>query len=105
MTTPEQRARQTIDRLLEAAGWRVQDRRDLNLGAGLGVAVREFPLSTGPADYLLFVERKAIGVVEAKPEGTTLSGVEFSELCNVQHMQSNRRRRHSGPYVGDAILD
>lgn len=76
MTTPEQRARQNIDKLLQAAGWVVQDRRDLNLGAGLGVAVREFPLSTGPADYLLFVERKAIGVVEAKPEGVTLSGVE-----------------------------
>jgi type I restriction enzyme R subunit len=76
MPTPEQRARQNIDKLLQAAGWVVQDRRDLNLGAGLGVAVREFPLSTGPADYLLFVQRKAIGVVEAKPEGTTLSGVE-----------------------------
>ena len=38
--------------------------------------MREFPLTTGPADYLLFVDRKAIGVVEAKPEGTTLSGVE-----------------------------
>ena len=76
MTTPEERARQKIDTYLEAAGWVVQDRRDLNLGAGLGVAVREFPLTTGPADYLLFVDRKAIGVVEAKPEGTTLSGVE-----------------------------
>ena len=76
MTTPEERARQTIDKFLAAAGWVVQDRRDLNLGAGLGVAVREFPLTTGPADYLLFVDRKAIGVVEAKPEGTTLSGVE-----------------------------
>ncbi len=76
MTTPEQRARQNIDKLLQAAGWVVQDRRDLNLGAGLGVAVREYHLSTGPADYLLFVQRKAIGVVEAKPEGVTLSGVE-----------------------------
>jgi type I restriction enzyme, R subunit len=76
MTTPEQRARQNIDRLLANAGWIVQDRRELNLGAGLGVAVREFQLSTGPADYLLFVDRRAIGVVEAKPEGTTLSGVE-----------------------------
>jgi hypothetical protein len=76
MTTPEQRARQNIDKLLRAAGWVVQDRRDLNLGAGPGVAVREFALSTGPVDYLLFVQRKAIGVVEAKPEGVTLSGVE-----------------------------
>lgn len=43
--------------------------------AGRGVSVREFPLETGKADYLLFVDRKAVGVVEAKPEGTTLSGV------------------------------
>lgn len=49
MTTPEQRARQNIDKLLQAVGWVVQDRRDLNLGAGLGVTVREFQLSTGPA--------------------------------------------------------
>jgi len=73
--TPEERARQKIDELLEAAGWKVQDRKDLNLGAALGIAVREFPLKSGYADYLLFVDRKAIGVVEAKPEGTTLSGV------------------------------
>ena len=73
---PEERARQNIDRLLDAAGWTVQDLRELNLGASLGVAVREFPLEAGSADYLLFVDRQAVGVVEAKPEGTTLSGVE-----------------------------
>lgn len=73
--TPEEEARQEIDRQLEEAGWEVQDYRRLNLGASLGVAVREFPLKTGTADYLLFVDRKAVGAVEAKPEGTTLSGV------------------------------
>lgn len=72
---PEQEARKNIDRLLEAAGWKVQDRNKLNLGAGPGIAVREFTLDNGEADYLLFVDRKAVGVVEAKPEGTTLSGV------------------------------
>lgn len=55
---PEERARQRIDELLEAAGWRVQDFHNLNLGASLGVAVREFPLKTGEADYLLFVEMR-----------------------------------------------
>jgi len=73
--TPEGRARETIDALLEAAGWAVQDRARMNLGTAAGVAVREFPLATGAADYLLFVDRKAAGVVEAKPSGTTLSGV------------------------------
>jgi type I restriction enzyme R subunit len=47
----------------------------LSLGAGLGVVVRYFPLKAGEADYVLFVDRKAVGVIEAKPEGTTLSGV------------------------------
>jgi type I restriction enzyme R subunit len=76
MDLPEERARANIDRLLTAAGWEVQDRSRTNLGATAGVAVREFPLATGEADYLLFVNRKAIGAVEAKPEGATLSGVE-----------------------------
>jgi len=75
MPTPEELARQNIDRQLIAAGWVIQDRAQMNLYAGRGVAVREFPLQTGEADYLLFVDRKAVGVVEAKPEGTTLSGV------------------------------
>jgi hypothetical protein len=73
--TPEEKARQQIDRMLDAADWTIQDLRELNLSAGPGVAVREFPLQSGEADYLLFVDRKAVGVGEAKPEGTTLSGV------------------------------
>lgn len=73
--TPEAKARKNIDQLLEKAGWIIQDRNQLNLGAGLGVAVREYPLKAGPVDYLLFVDRKAVGVIEAKSEGTTLSGV------------------------------
>ncbi|MBI4286867.1 MAG: DEAD/DEAH box helicase family protein [Chloroflexi bacterium] len=72
---PEEKARQKIDQQLAAAGWVVQDLKELNMGASLGVAVRESPLKSGEADYLLFVDRKAVGVVEAKPEGTTLSGV------------------------------
>jgi len=76
--TPEQEARQDIDKQLEAAGWTLQDYKQLNLGASLGVAIREFPLKkTGFADYLLFVDRKAVGVIEAKAYGTTLSGVEL----------------------------
>jgi type I restriction enzyme R subunit len=72
---PEEKARQKIDQLLRLAGWTIQDLRDLNLSASLGVAIREFPLERGPADYVLFVDKKAVGVVEAKAEGTTLSGV------------------------------
>ncbi|MBN2549942.1 MAG: DEAD/DEAH box helicase family protein, partial [Anaerolineales bacterium] len=75
MTTPEARARQNIDAQLAACGWVVQDRAAMNLYAGRGVAVREFPLQTGYADYLLFVDRKAAGVLEAKAEGVPLSAV------------------------------
>ena len=66
-------------RKLAAAGWAVQDYRTVNFGAARGVAVREFPLEAGHgrADYLLFVDRKPLGVVEAKPDGTTLTGVEW----------------------------
>ena len=76
--TPEQQARINIDRLLEQTGWSVQDADSINPYAGSGVAVREFPLKSGhgTADYLLYVNRKAAGVVEAKPEGSTLTGVE-----------------------------
>ena len=71
---PEELARRKIDKLLTEAGWNVQDREAMNRTASLGVAVREFPTSTGPCDYLLFVDGKAAGVIEAKPAGTTLSG-------------------------------
>lgn len=77
---PEDKARQHIDKLLEAAGWDVQDYENINLGASLGVAVRYFPLPPDEADYLLFINKKAVGVVEAKSKGTTLSGV--SEQTN-----------------------
>ena len=75
MPKPEEKAREQIDSLLTAAGWVVQDMDAFNRNAGTGVAVREFQLPGGPCDYLLFVGGKAAGVVEAKPEGTTLSGV------------------------------
>ncbi|MBI5389694.1 DEAD/DEAH box helicase family protein, partial [Candidatus Woesearchaeota archaeon] len=87
--TPEEKARQEIDKQLEAAEWRIQDIRELNLGASLGVAVREFPLKNGFADYLLFVDRQAVGVVEAKPEGTTLSGVADQSAKYIAGIPSN----------------
>ncbi len=76
--TPEQLARANIDWLLCQAGWAVQDLAALNVHAARGVAVREFPLRPGhgTADYLLYVDSRVAGVVEAKPEGHTLTGVE-----------------------------
>ena len=64
--TPEENARQTIDEKLIQSGWAIQNMNELNLSSTLGVAVREFPTSTGPVDCALFVDGKPIGVVEAK---------------------------------------
>jgi len=66
---PEEQARQDIDKHLQKADWIIQDRLNINLGAGPGIAIREFPIKVGPVDYALFANRKAIGVVEAKPAG------------------------------------
>src|SRR6266403_6411912 len=58
---PEARARQKIDELLTAAGWIVQNRADFDRTAALGVAVREFGLPSGEADYLLFAAASPLG--------------------------------------------
>jgi type I restriction enzyme R subunit len=73
--TPEQKARERIDAMLALCGWEVQDYKKFNASAGRGIALREVPVKTGPCDYLLLVDRKAVGVIEAKKEGTTLSTV------------------------------
>jgi type I restriction enzyme R subunit len=77
--TPEQEARIEIDRMLAESGWLVQDVKNVNLYVGKGVAIREFPLERGFgfADYLLYVDGKAAGVIEAKKVGATLTGVEI----------------------------
>ena len=89
---PEEKARQNIDRLLESAGWTVQDISELNLGASLGVAIREFPLKSGPVDYLFLVDRNNLGRQtrrEFEQYITPDDGRKFSELYNVQHLTSN----------------
>ena len=75
---PEQQAREDIDRLLKAAGWQVFDIAQANIHAARGVALREFPLESGYgfADYLLYIDGRAAGVIEAKKQGATLTGVE-----------------------------
>lgn len=72
----EAEVRRIVDRMLESAGWVVQDRAALNVHAGLGVAVREMTVGRGRADYLLYVDAKLVGVIEAKREGLSLVEVE-----------------------------
>ena len=70
-TMPEKKS----THMLEESGWIIQDYSNLSLGVGLGIAVREFPLSKNSADYVLFIDMQPIGIVEAKKIGHTLSGV------------------------------
>lgn len=65
---PEQLARDKIDFELLRSGWLIQKKSAINLAAGIGVAVREFQTNVGPADYILFINRKPVGVIEAKRE-------------------------------------
>ena len=94
--TPEQQAREQIDRKLTQAGWEIQDKKDLNLYESLGVAVREMDTGTGPADYMLFIDGIACGIIEAKREGADLGGVSeqsqryaISELKFIQRAAAN----------------
>lgn len=89
--TPEARARQRIDLLLQQAGWQVQSLAQVNLQAARGVVIREFPLGNGfgCADYLLYVDGKACGIIEAKKEGATLSGVEAQSARYAQGLPAN----------------
>ncbi|MDE2124025.1 MAG: DEAD/DEAH box helicase family protein, partial [Betaproteobacteria bacterium] len=96
MTTPEQSARSTIDALLVAAGWAVQDAAAAHIHAAQGVAIREFPLKSGHgfADYLLYVDGRAAGVIEAKKEGVTLTGVETQAAKYTQGLPAGLPRWH-----------
>ena len=90
--TPEERARQLIDARLEQSGWVVQDLRKVNPMASLGVAVREYPTSTGPVDYAIFVDGKPVGVIEAKKD-------ELGENITVVEGQSGRYANSTFKYI------
>ena len=89
----EQRARVLIDRQLTDAGWVVQHKKDLNLFAGQGIAVREVIMAKGHgrADYLLYIDQAAVGVIEAKPQGTPLSGVEWQSAMYAEGLPADVR--------------
>jgi predicted type IV restriction endonuclease len=75
MPNPEAQACTSIDAQLAAMGWIIQDYRAADFSIGRGIVLREVPLTTGPCDYLLLVDRKPIGIIEAKKAGTTFSTV------------------------------
>lgn len=92
--TPEQEARIVIDEKLKMSGWQVQNVNQLNLLAGLGVAVREFPTNTGPVDYVLFINGEPVGVIEAKKssagENITVVEEQSSRYANSTFKWINR---------------
>src|SRR5437867_12975143 len=104
MPSPEELARENIDKLLTACGWEVQDRKSINLAAAQGVAIREALLKDrDEVDYLLFVDGKAIGTVEAKPEGYTLTGVEEQSGKYGKNLpEIYPRRREPLPFAYDS---
>ena len=90
--TPEQKSRQNIDTLLIKAGFIVQNRDEFDRTANLGVVVREFTMSDGSfADYLIFIDGKACGVIEAKKAGLSLSGVENQSRHYAKNLPTNVR--------------
>jgi type I site-specific restriction endonuclease len=88
---PEDRARRKIDPSLEAAGWQVQDLCSLNLGVARRCA--NSPLNSGTPDYLLFVDRLSVDVVEAKPPRTTF--MEYASLASANRRWIPRMRSSS----------
>ena len=90
-TLVEAETRREIDEKLTAAGWQIQDKSAINLFAGIGVAIREMPTDTGPADYMLFIAGKACGIIEAKREGASLGHVAEQSAryatSNTKHIQ------------------
>ena len=64
--TPEQKARDLIDKKLFEAGWAVQSKDGIDLNVARGVAIREYSSDTGPMDYMLMVDGQPCGVIEAK---------------------------------------
>ncbi|MGK7930548.1 MAG: hypothetical protein AB4041_03815, partial [Microcystaceae cyanobacterium] len=75
---PENQARDLIDTKLRQSGWVIQDYKTLNWNASLGIAMREYQTDAGFADYVLFVDRNPVGIIEAKrdEEGFRLTVVE-----------------------------
>lgn len=88
---PEQKARDNIDSQLAACGWAVQDKKAVNLSASAGVAVREYQTDAGPADYVLFVDKKPVGIIEAKREE---EGVHLTTHESQSENYANAKLKH-----------
>lgn len=102
--TPEAKARVEIDEKLQQAGWLIQDFKQLNLGASTGIAVREYPTDTGPADYVLFVNRQPLAVIEAKRDeaGENITATEQQTERYATSTLKWRKDNNSLPFLFEA---
>lgn len=94
---PEQIARDHIDKQLLACGWLIQDKSKINLGAGQGVAVREYQTDVGPADYVLFVDKKPAGVIEAKKKDAGVNLVTDVENQSADYASAKLKYLNNAP--------
>ena len=94
---PEQIARDNIDKQLINCGWVIQSKKQINLAAGLGVAVREYQTDVGPADYVLFVDKKPVGLIEAKREEEGLHLVTDVEDQSSQYAAAKLKHLNNDP--------
>ena len=108
--SPEEKAREVIDKKLIQSGWVVQDMKNIELTAALGVAVREFPTSSGEVDYALFVDGTPVGVIEAKRSdaGENITAVEkhapTRERISPQSRSSPRAMQTVPSNISPAII-
>jgi len=98
ITLVEAETRKLIDDQLVAAGWVIQDKNRINLVESHGVAIREMDTDTGPADYMLFIDGKACGIIEAKREGTNLGGVAYNRSGEPDAVVELTQRELGTPY-------
>ncbi|MDA9554841.1 DEAD/DEAH box helicase family protein [Pelobium sp.] len=94
---PEQIARDNIDNQLLQSGWIIQSKKQINLAAGLGVAIREYQTDVGPADYVLFVDKKPVGLIEAKREDEGIHLVTHVEDQSSQYATAKLKHLNNDP--------
>lgn len=94
---PEQIARDHIDKQLLDCGWLIQDKIKINLGAGQGIAVREYQTDVGPADYVLFVDKKPVGVIEAKKKDAGVNLVTDVENQSADYASAKLKYLNNDP--------
>lgn len=94
--SPEEKARLVIDEKLEASGYAVQDVKEFNPTARIGVAVREWQTESGPCDYLIFIDGIPCGLIEAKEHD---KGVKLTSVAEQTKRYAESKIKYASPNV------